>query len=187
MQYGNPRSPFSHTTGSNDHSPAQSEQMIPSATTGTRAARSSAIIDGLGGLAAQAVYVRHGVGYILELVFAFAVMFSALLACVMSHSESHPESARLSHWLRLARFSGRNSYSLYMVHFALVGVLLRPPIAMTPIGGKGPWSFVIYILLANAGAIAFYYLFERRTPELRRWLSSMLIGKRAAPADLGRG
>lgn len=123
-------------------------------------------------------------GPVYDLVFA--LLFSALLACTLSHSENNPAPARLSQWLRVARFSGQYSYSLYMVHFTLVSVLLRPPFASSPIGGKGPWSFVCYIVLANACAIAFYFVFERRTPILRRRLSSVFLGRQGQQANLRR-
>ena len=110
----------------------------------------------------------------------FALCFSTLLACGMARSEKHPRAQEIGPLLKLLQFSGRYSYSLYMVHFTILQILLRNPELLSALGGKRSLMLLaVYAITANLVAIAFYYAFERRTPEFRRWLAGKLSGVRA--------
>jgi peptidoglycan/LPS O-acetylase OafA/YrhL len=117
----------------------------------------------------------------------FALTFSALLAFGLARSEKHPRAQEIGPTLKLLQFSGRYAYSLYMVHFTVLQILLRHPDLLDALGGKRSWTLMaVYTIAANLVAVAFYFAFERRTPEFRRWLAGKLVGVRAFDSGLLR-
>lgn len=117
----------------------------------------------------------------------FALTFCALLALGLARSERHPRAQELSPVLRLLQFAGRYSYSLYMVHFTLVQILRTNPELANALGGKRSLALLAaYVIAANLLALAFYFAFERRTPEFRRWLAGKLAGVRVFETGLLR-
>lgn len=117
----------------------------------------------------------------------FALMFSALLAFGLARSEKHPHSREIGPVLKLLQFSGKYSYSLYMVHFTVMQLPLRHAGLLDALGGKRSWTLLAaYTVAANLVALAFYLAFERRTPEFRRWLAGKLTGIRASDPELLR-
>ena len=71
------------------------------------------------------------------------------------------------------------SYSLYLVHLTLIFYVAHWLPGMI---GQA-WALPAAFLLCNAGAIVFYYLFERHYPRVRRWLDPYLDRpSRGAPA-----
>ena len=80
-------------------------------------------------------------------------------------------------YMKLSAFMADMSYSLYLTHFPFLGFLC----ALCIPSGKLPFTITgmsIYAALA-AGALLYgfcvYWVFERRTPDLRRWLTQRLL------------
>ena len=77
----------------------------------------------------------------------------------------------------MARASSEFSYSLYLLHFPLV-VLIASRFyrsgKLTPdAAGMSQFSFWLVALLAVC--IVFWWLFERRTSDIRRWVVERMV------------
>lgn len=75
---------------------------------------------------------------------------------------------------RFSEFISEISYSLYLFHFPVViliaSVFYRKKQAFPNLSGLA--QFLGWMTVLFAGAVIFWWAFERRTPELRRWISS---------------
>lgn len=75
------------------------------------------------------------------------------------------------------------SYSLYLVHLTLILYVAEWLPGMI---GR-PWALVAMLVVCNAGATLFYFLFERHYPRVRRWLEPYLNrGGVGVPAEAKR-
>ena len=76
------------------------------------------------------------------------------------------------HTGRVLAMVGGFSYSLYLVHMPLVWLMTlnRTPASRLDAGSIG--VFALRIMVCIGVAVVFYFLFEKRTGQLRRWLRS---------------
>ncbi len=91
-----------------------------------------------------------------------------------------PSSGKLpSAFVRLSHGTAAFSYSLYLVHFPLVaaiGAVVYRGERLAP-DAMGMVHFFGWLVLLIAGGAAFWWLFERRTEEIRHWVLRLLKGQ----------
>ncbi|MBI2389183.1 MAG: acyltransferase [Deltaproteobacteria bacterium] len=97
----------------------------------------------------------------------------ALALLVASFTRVAPATTRPGSYTRVASALSAISFSLYLVHvpaLALVGAWLGTPPLLRATAGNllrvAPW-----VALVIAYAVVVYFLIERRTPAVRRWLA----------------
>lgn len=84
----------------------------------------------------------------------------AALSETMALAHRNPSSPR-----RFVKWVADYSFSLYLLHYTIFALLLhwaRP---------TGAW-FIIFVIVANVVSIVFARVFERRYPDVRRWLQN---------------
>jgi peptidoglycan/LPS O-acetylase OafA/YrhL len=84
----------------------------------------------------------------------------------------------LGHWLdRLGRHLAAISFSLYAIHYpicALLGANFYP----RRISHAGAFQWTMFLIMLGgilAVASAFWWLFARNTPRVRKWLSAAIL------------
>lgn len=90
---------------------------------------------------------------------------------------AHLASSRLERWEAPIRYAAGFSFSLYLFHFPLLGLMER----FGPALPDGPWWVLAPIAATLLACAGIAWLTERRTPALRRWLDRAVPASKAVP------
>ena len=121
---------------------------------------------------------------------SFAVVTFALGLGLLVSAFAHLE-ARTPFWQRITSWgteASKFSYSLYLFHTPVIILLQHVPIfeRYTTLNLR---TFVIYLACAAVllgSAYLFYFVFERRTPQVRDWLYQWLLARPQPGLDTRR-
>jgi peptidoglycan/LPS O-acetylase OafA/YrhL len=97
--------------------------------------------------------------YDLQLILAFSLVVFSPAFAITSRGEPLPYAISF-----LGSFLASYSYSLYLLHFTL----LSAAVLLLPNWATGAPHLVIFVIVANAGAAVFSYIFERHYRSLAR-------------------